>query len=59
MIQNGVSQLRKLIEPDVLVTRSPGYLLVVEPDELDVDRFQRTVEQGQGQPRHRRAGAGG
>ena len=44
MIQNGVSQLRKLIEPDVLVTRSPGYLLVVEPSELDADRFQRIVD---------------
>ncbi len=38
MIQNGVSQLRKLLEPDgapdgeqLLVTRSPGYLLRVGP----------------------------
>src|SRR5215207_3368603 len=45
MIQNAVSQLRKLIEPDVLVTRSPGYLVVVQPDELDAHRFQRTVEE--------------
>ena len=45
MIQNGVSQLRKLIEPDVLVTRSPGYLLVVHPEEVDAVRFQRAVEQ--------------
>ena len=45
MIQNGVSQLRKLIEPDVLVTRSPGYLLVVRPEEVDAVRFQRAVEQ--------------
>src|ERR671910_691790 len=55
MIQNGVSQLRKLIEPDVLVTRSPGYLVVVQADELDAHRFQRTVEEaradlGAGQP---------
>ena len=55
MIQNGVSQLRKLIEPDVLVTRSPGYLLVVGPSELDADRFQRIVEKarsdlGSGEP---------
>jgi predicted ATPase/DNA-binding SARP family transcriptional activator len=55
MIQNGVSQLRKLIEPDVLVTRSPGYLLVVQPDELDAHRFQRMVEEaradlGAGEP---------
>ena len=46
MIQNGVSQLRKLLGPEdgpegepLLVTRSPGYLLRVEPGELDADRF--------------------
>jgi DNA-binding SARP family transcriptional activator len=44
MIQNSVSQLRKLLEPEVLVTRSPGYLLLLQPGELDADRFQRMVE---------------
>src|SRR5215211_1034019 len=43
--QNSVSQLRKLLEPDVLVTRSPGYVLRVEPGELDANRFERMVEE--------------
>ena len=42
--QNSVSQLRRLLEPDVLVTRSPGYLLRVEPGELDAERFEKMVE---------------
>src|SRR4051812_26147503 len=51
MIQNTVSQLRKLLEdggaePQVLLTRSPGYLLRVEPDELDAERFERLAEAG-------------
>jgi DNA-binding SARP family transcriptional activator len=49
-----VSQLRKLLEPDrasgavpvVLVTRSPGYLLRVESDQLDASRFERLLDQG-------------
>ena len=44
IIQNSVSQLRKLVEPDVLVTRSPGYLLRVAPGELDAERFEGMVE---------------
>ena len=47
-----VFQLRKILERDhapgtpnkVLVTRSPGYLIRLEPGELDVDRFERLVE---------------
>jgi DNA-binding SARP family transcriptional activator len=52
MIQNGVSQLRKLLEPEGvegeqrLVTRSPGYLLRVEPGELDADRFEALAAEG-------------
>src|SRR3990170_9118549 len=42
-----VAQLRKALAAfggDVLVTRAPGYLLRVGPDELDLDRFQQFVE---------------
>jgi DNA-binding SARP family transcriptional activator len=35
-----VSQLRKLLPPDTLLTQAPGYLLRVEPGELDVHRFE-------------------
>jgi DNA-binding SARP family transcriptional activator len=46
-IQVYVSQLRKVLEaPEVLVTRSPGYLLRVESDELDLHRFERMLEEG-------------
>jgi DNA-binding SARP family transcriptional activator len=40
-----VSQLRKVLGKDVLVTRSPGYLLRVEPGELDLHRFEHLVEE--------------
>jgi len=46
-----VSQLRKLLRrhsapDDQIVTRSPGYLLRLGPDELDLHLFQRRVQQG-------------
>ena len=37
-LQNFVSQLRKHLGPDLLVTKPPGYLLRVEPLQLDVNR---------------------
>jgi DNA-binding SARP family transcriptional activator len=42
-VQTYVSRLRKLIGSDRVVTRSPGYLLVVESGELDADRFESLV----------------
>jgi class 3 adenylate cyclase len=42
-LQNYVSQLRKALGRDVVVTRAPGYMAVVGPDELDVERFERLV----------------
>ncbi len=47
-----VSNLRKALSDDgeddesVLLTRSPGYLLQVEPGWLDVDRFEAGVSEG-------------
>ena len=41
-----VSRLRKALGRDVLETRPPGYLLHVAPGALDVQRFERLVEQG-------------
>ena len=43
-----VSRLRKALPQDVLTTRSPGYLVRVEPDELDLHRFERLVDEGRG-----------
>ena len=41
-----VSRLRKALPQDVLTTRSPGYVVRVEPDELDLHRFERLVDEG-------------
>src|ERR687888_2535096 len=52
-LQNHVAALRKAIEhgggpsgPRTLVTRDPGYLVRVDPDQLDLDRFQRLAHDG-------------
>ncbi len=41
-----VSRLRKALARDILTTRSPGYLIRVEPDTLDLHRFERLVDEG-------------
>jgi DNA-binding SARP family transcriptional activator len=41
-----VSRLRKALPQDVLATRSPGYVIRVEPDDLDLHRFERLVDEG-------------
>ena len=49
-LQVYVSKLRKALHAengtDVLKTRRPGYLLEVEPEQVDSVRFERLVEQG-------------
>ena len=52
-LQNHVAALRKAIEagngagpPRTLVTRDPGYLLRVDPERLDLHRFQRLDHEG-------------
>ena len=46
MVQTYVSQLRKVLPEPRLHTRSPGYALELEEDELDLDRFERLVADG-------------
>jgi DNA-binding SARP family transcriptional activator len=41
-----VSRLRKALPQDVLATRSPGYVIRVEREELDLHRFERLVDEG-------------
>ena len=41
-----VSRLRKALLPDMLTTRSPGYILNIEPGALDLHRFEHLVEEG-------------
>jgi DNA-binding SARP family transcriptional activator len=40
-VQYYVSQLRKTLGADRILTRPPGYLIRVEPDELDLARFEQ------------------
>jgi DNA-binding SARP family transcriptional activator len=47
IIHNGVSQLRRVLGPERLLTQSPGYVLRVEPGELDAERFERLAVEGQ------------
>ena len=47
-LQNLVSQLRKVLGDDVLLTRSPGYLVALEPESLDAHRFDALLERGRG-----------
>ena len=50
-LRNHVSRLRKVLAPVAgheprLVARPPGYLLRVEPNELDLERFERLAADG-------------
>jgi len=51
-LQVRVANLRKALGSvgDRLLTQSPGYLLRLEPDELDLHRFERLVAAVQGEP---------
>src|SRR5215212_1103995 len=42
-VQVYVSRLRKALADDRLVTRAPGYVLYLEPGELDLARFEALV----------------
>ncbi len=45
-LQVHVHALRGALGADRIVTRAPGYLVRVEPDEFDVDRFERLAASG-------------
>jgi DNA-binding SARP family transcriptional activator len=46
VLQTYVSHLRKELSPERLVTRAPGYALLVEPGELDLHRFEELAAEG-------------
>src|SRR5262245_11888775 len=46
ILQNAVSQLRKALGDGRLETRPPGYVFHLEPDELDLERFERLAGEG-------------
>ena len=46
-LQQHVSRLRRQLEPHaVLVTRAPGYVIELEPGQLDLDRFRALRDRG-------------
>lgn len=45
-LQNFVSDLRRVLGADVVATRPGGYSLDVDPDAVDVHRFERLVAEG-------------
>src|SRR5215218_5725357 len=45
-LQNLVSELRKSLGAETLKTRAPGYVLDVDPERVDLHRFERLVAQG-------------
>ena len=51
-IQYYVSQLRKTLGADRIVTRPPGYLIRVEPEELDLARFEQLAQEGSAESLH-------
>lgn len=51
-IQYYVSQLRKTLGAERIVTRAPGYVIRVERDELDLGRFEQLSEEGTAESLH-------
>ena len=47
-VQGCVSRLRKLLPDGVLLTRPPGYLLEVQPESVDLRRFEAMVAGARG-----------
>ena len=45
-LQGHVSQLRKALGAERVITKPPGYALRVEEGELDLDRFEQLVREG-------------
>ena len=47
-LQNAISQLRKALGAEAVVTRTPGYVLAVDKEQIDVHRFERQIERSRG-----------
>ena len=43
-LQNGIGQLRKLLGAETVLTRAPGYVLDVQREQIDANRFERLLE---------------
>jgi DNA-binding SARP family transcriptional activator len=47
-LQNAISQLRKALGAESVVTRTPGYVLAVDKKQIDVHRFEGLIESSRG-----------
>ena len=54
-LQNFVAQLRKALGPDAIETRPPGYVIRLEPEQLDLARMRRLVDEARASEPVRRA----
>jgi DNA-binding SARP family transcriptional activator/streptogramin lyase len=55
-LQVHVSQLRKALGREAIVTRAPGYVIQVGPEQLDLERFERLVATANGSDASQAAG---
>jgi DNA-binding SARP family transcriptional activator len=55
IMHNRISELRKLLGADVIETRPGGYLLRVEPGQVDLLRFEELVRRARSEPPAERA----
>ncbi len=54
-LQNFVSQLRKHLGPDLVITKPPGYLLRIEPPQLDANRARVLLTEARAEPPNTKA----
>jgi DNA-binding SARP family transcriptional activator len=54
-LQNSISALRKLLGPELLLTRPSGYMLELGTDSVDLHRFEALVRDARGQEPNERA----
>ena len=54
-LQNFVAQLRKALGPDAIETRAPGYVVRLEPQQLDAARVRSLVDEARASEPVRRA----
>ena len=46
VLQNAISQLRRSLGEQLIVTRAPGYVLVADPETIDAHRFESLLDDG-------------
>jgi YVTN family beta-propeller protein len=51
-LQGHISGLRKALGPDVIATRRPGYVLEIEPEQVDLGRFERLRDEARSALEH-------